>query len=99
MHEFSGTGEVQEALDALTRRDDPLVTRLERLAGHKEARYAQLLTGEPDVEAFAAARAASPSKSAVDNDRIVKLEDEVVSLKEQITLLSSRFDEFSKQFE
>ena len=47
MHPFGTIAQVQEALDALTNRDDPLVARLERLPGRKEARYGQLLV---DVE-------------------------------------------------
>src|SRR6476620_3195312 len=45
LHEFAGLGEVQETLDTLTRRDEPLVLKLERQAGQKEARYAHLLCG------------------------------------------------------
>lgn len=47
MHPFDTNAQVQDALDALTDRDDPLVARLERQPGHKESRYAQLLA---DVE-------------------------------------------------
>jgi uncharacterized protein YceH (UPF0502 family) len=43
MHPFTTIPEVQEALDALTDRDDPLVARLERQPGRKEVRYDQLL--------------------------------------------------------
>ncbi|MBA2620979.1 MAG: YceH family protein, partial [Acidobacteria bacterium] len=46
LYEFSGIGEVQETLDNLMRRDVPLVARLERQAGQKEARFAQLLTDD-----------------------------------------------------
>ncbi|MBA2737697.1 MAG: YceH family protein, partial [Pyrinomonadaceae bacterium] len=38
LYEFSGIGEVNETLDSLMRRDEPLVVRLERQAGQKEAR-------------------------------------------------------------
>ena len=47
MHPFDTLAQVQEALDVLTDRDDPLVARLERQPGRKEARYGQLLV---DVE-------------------------------------------------
>jgi uncharacterized protein YceH (UPF0502 family) len=43
MHSFDAVAQVQEALDALAARDDPLVTRLERQPGRKELRYGQLL--------------------------------------------------------
>ncbi|MEO5858165.1 MAG: YceH family protein, partial [Pyrinomonadaceae bacterium] len=45
MHEFGDLNEVQETLDDLARRDEPLLVRLERLPGQKEARYAHLLSG------------------------------------------------------
>ena len=43
MHAFDTVVEVQTELDALTNRDNPLVARLERQPGRKEARYGQLL--------------------------------------------------------
>src|SRR4029078_12151642 len=46
LFEFSNVAEVNETLDALMRRDEPLVVKLERQAGQKEARYAHLLSGE-----------------------------------------------------
>ena len=43
--EFATVGEVEAVLERLGQGDAPLVTRLERMPGQKEARYAQLLTG------------------------------------------------------
>jgi uncharacterized protein YceH (UPF0502 family) len=43
MHPFDTVAQVQEVLDALSDRDDPLVARLERQPGRKESRYGQLL--------------------------------------------------------
>ena len=43
MHPFDSVAQVQGELDALAGRDDPLVARLERQPGRKEARYGQLL--------------------------------------------------------
>src|SRR5579884_1333167 len=51
--EFESLEQVEEALESLAGRPDPLVTRLARGAGQKESRYAQLLTGEPDPAAAA----------------------------------------------
>ena len=50
MHPFDTLAQVQEALDALTQREDPLVTRLERAPGRKEARYCQLLVDGAQVQ-------------------------------------------------
>jgi uncharacterized protein YceH (UPF0502 family) len=92
MQEFSGLGEVQQTLDALIGREDPLVTRLERLPGQKDARFAQLLTGPVDLEALAAAHPTRSQAAESTNDRIAKLEAEIEQLK-------TEFAEFRKQFE
>ncbi|MCA1843117.1 MAG: YceH family protein, partial [Actinobacteria bacterium] len=49
MHDFAALSEVEETLEGLAARDEPLVMRLERQPGQKEARYAQLLSGQPDA--------------------------------------------------
>jgi len=46
LHSFGDQEEVERVLDALARRPEPLVRRLERAAGQKEARWAHLLGGE-----------------------------------------------------
>ena len=97
LYEFSGLGEVQETLDNLTRRDDPLVVKLERQPGQKEARFAHLLNGEIDVSTLPPPR---PSSSAAhDPGRIEQLETEVRELRTEMESLKTTFDEFKKQFE
>jgi uncharacterized protein YceH (UPF0502 family) len=96
LHEFAGLGEVQEALDGLTRRDEPLVIKLERQAGQKEARYAHLLCGPVDQSAVAPVREASSSGK---EDRIAKLESEIENLRGEFASLRETFEEFRKQFE
>jgi uncharacterized protein YceH (UPF0502 family) len=49
MHDFAGISEVESTLEELAGRDEPLVVRLERQPGQKEARYAHLLTGPVDA--------------------------------------------------
>ncbi len=99
LHGFSGLGEIQETLDGLARRDDPLVIRLPVLAGQKEARFAHLLSGEIDIEAFAVAQATRSTRSSVDGERVEKLEEEVSSLRAEVEELKQTFEEFKKQFE
>ena len=50
MHPFDTLAQVQEALDALTQQEDPLVARLERQPGRKEVRYCQLLVDGEQVQ-------------------------------------------------
>jgi len=99
LHEFSGLGEVQETLDGLMRRDEPLVQKLERMAGQKEQRFAHLLSGAIDVEAFAAAHPTRVVQAGASADRITKLEEEVAKLTEELTTFRETFDEFRKQFD
>ena len=97
LYEFSGLSDVQETLDALLRREEPLIVKLERLPGQKEARFAHLLSGEIDVSAYAKENAVS--NKHLDNDRLAKLEQEVESLRNEFNLLRQTFEDFKKQFE
>lgn len=98
LHEFSDLNEVQITLDDLARRDEPLIVKLERQPGQKEARFAHLLSGEVDVAAFAVAHE-RPSSGAGSNDRIEKLENEVERLSNELIEFRATFDEFRKQFD
>lgn len=60
LHAFASLAEVESTLDALMRREpQPLVTRLPRQTGQKEARFAHLLSGEPEPVAAETAQRAS----------------------------------------
>lgn len=98
LYEFSGLGEVNETLDGLMRRDEPLVIKLERQPGQKEVRYAHLLSGEIDVAAYAKEVSSSGSKQA-DNERLTALETELENLRGEFNLFQRSFEEFKKQFE
>ena len=52
LHQFSSLQEIQETLDEMADRSEPLVVKLERQPGQKEARYAHLLSGAVNAEAF-----------------------------------------------
>lgn len=99
LHEFSGLGEVQETLDVLARRDEPLIVKMERLPGQKEARYAHLLAGEVTAESFAASRPAAALSSSNANQRIETLEQEIVSMRAEFAALKETFEQFRKQFD
>ena len=74
MNDFASLSQVEETLETLAVRDEPLVTRLERQPGQKEARYAQLLGGPVDGAAFsppasyASAGSAAPAAPATSAD-------------------------------
>jgi uncharacterized protein YceH (UPF0502 family) len=52
LHDFSGLEEVEQTLNGLISRDEPLVARLPRQPGQKEGRFAHLLSGEINLEAL-----------------------------------------------
>ena len=65
MHPFPTVEQVQEVLEALATRAEPLVTRLERQPGRKEVRYAELVvSGAPAASASAADTPAAAASSA-----------------------------------
>ena len=98
LHEFSGMGEVNETLDRLAGRDEPLVARLERMPGQKEGRFAHLLSGPIDLESLNFGRERSPATPA-STERIETLEAEVGKLRSELESFRSEFAEFRKQFD
>jgi uncharacterized protein len=64
MAEFAGVEHVEEELEILAVRDEPLVTRLPREPGRKEARYAHLLAGEEDASLLPAPPPSAGGQSA-----------------------------------
>ena len=100
LYEFSGLEEVEETLRGLMARDpEAFVKKLPRQAGQKEARFAQLLSGEPSIEAGEAPGPERVTRRTGDGDRVAKLQEQVQTLTEQVENLSAQFAEFKKQFE
>jgi uncharacterized protein YceH (UPF0502 family) len=99
LYEFSGLEEVESTLNSLINREpDPLVTRLNRQPGQKEARFAHLLSGEVSVDTVFEESAPSRSRRG-DNDRVAALEAEIETLKAEVGMLKTQFEGFKKQFE
>jgi uncharacterized protein YceH (UPF0502 family) len=101
MSAFSDLAAVEGVLDELMARTPPLVTRLARLPGRKESRYAHLLAGEPEP---AAEENVPPPEAArlrvmAENERMAKLEEEVVSLRGEVAELRRMVEDFKAQFE
>jgi uncharacterized protein YceH (UPF0502 family) len=91
---------VQKTLDGLIRRDDPLVVKLERQPGQKEARYAHLMSGEIDLtRAVSSHDPAALQTHASSDDCTGRLETEVERLRNELAAFRAEFDEFRKQFD
>ncbi|MEO8434517.1 MAG: YceH family protein [Pyrinomonadaceae bacterium] len=102
IYEFSGLEEAESTLNTLISREpEPLVIRLPRQAGQKEARFAHLLSGEVAIEAMPEGEQSLRSirTSRADPDKVQKLEQEVESLRSEVAGLQKQFEDFKRQFE
>lgn len=101
LYDFSSLEEVDATVNALiTHEPDPLVVRLARQPGQKEARFAHLLSGVPAEEIATEAPASrSTSSRQSDRERIEHLEQAITTLREEVQTLKQQFGEFKKQFE
>ena len=99
LFDFRDLNEVQAALDELTKRDEPLILKLERQPGQKEARFAHLLSGEIDVSKLPVPSERTGGGASASNERIEKLEGEVERLSSELAEFKALFEEFRKQFD
>ena len=92
LHSFADNSEVVTALNSLMEMDgEPLVVKLPRTPGRKDAEYMHLLCGPIDIEAHAseakaAATAGSSGRVGMSEllERVCKLEEEVAELKARL---------------
>ena len=91
---------VEELLQNLMEREEPLVMRLPRQPGRKEHRFTHLLSGLPDIEK-SSALPTEPARLmvAAENDRIARLEEEVAALRAELDEVSKQLKAFQSQFE
>jgi len=97
VYPFEDLAEVEATLDELA--ESGYVTKLPRMAGRKESRYAHLLSGEVEAET----EAPRPENATIlvrrENDRILELEEELQNLREDFNALQAEFEKFRKEFE
>jgi uncharacterized protein YceH (UPF0502 family) len=96
MHSFSDVDEVERLLSAMAERG--LVTRLPKLTGTKEPRWAHLLSGEIDVNALAAEESARHAPGPR-SDRVAELEQTIRNLEQRLADLEAQFRQFKANFE
>lgn len=100
LHEFSTVAEVESGLQFLIDKFPPLVARLPRAPGTKEARYAHLLSGEEIVASQEAPAVFSVgAETPPRQDRVSQLEAEVARLRNEVERLAEQFESFKKQFD
>jgi uncharacterized protein YceH (UPF0502 family) len=96
LYDFRDLNDVNETLEALAKRDEPLIVKLERAPGQKEARYAHLLAGE--VTSYRPPERPA-SRSSANDERVEKLEQELANLRNEFDAFRQSVEEFRKQFE
>lgn len=91
LYEFDDLDDIQFMLQRLADHEPPLVMTLPRQPGQKEARFAHLLCGEPDIPEPVARPAAHQSAGSL-TARVEALEQEVEALKQEIESLKPTYD-------
>jgi len=103
LYEFKDLEEVELTLQAMAEAEpSPIVTRLPRLPGTKESRFAHLLSGEVVVEqAPEAAERPEPAMIEVraENERLARLEESLNALRADLDDLKQAFADFKRQFD
>jgi uncharacterized protein YceH (UPF0502 family) len=81
MHEFESIEEVQGVLERLSSTEMPFLLQLPRRPGQKEARYAHLLSGAPEINDEEEEDMSLKNQDSL-TARVFKLETELAELKE-----------------
>jgi uncharacterized protein len=97
---FADLAHVEATLDALGARVDPLVVRLARRPGQKDARYVHLLSGAVDADMFgdedhAAVGSSASSGIGARAERVADLEARVNELESRLADTEGRLAELS----
>jgi len=100
LFEFQSLEEVEATLNTLiTRLPSPLVARLARQPGQKEARYAHLLSGEVTVDASPATAIHVRADVPAEPDRLGALERTVDELRSEVADLRAEVEGFRRLLE
>jgi len=94
LHRFSTTAEVEDALQRLAGKPEPLVIQLPRRPGQKESRWTHLAAGPPEEEPLRAA-SLPPTETPVRSrllDRIEELENRVTQIERELGRLLDALD-------
>jgi uncharacterized protein YceH (UPF0502 family) len=98
LHTFDDLAAVQSTLERLaartpgesTNETGPLTTILPRQPGSREARYAHLLSGPPDLSTAHPVASERSEAAAIQTDRLARLEAEVAALAAALEALQAR---------
>src|SRR5690606_26475106 len=84
LFEFESLDEVQEVLNHLSEGDNPYIQQLPKRSGQKEQRYIHLFGALPDINETSSEKSVPNVEVGNLENRITKLEDEVIYLRENL---------------
>ena len=96
LYAFQDLGEMEAALDCLTSGPEPLVAKLPRQAGSREARFAQLLGGMEDDPRATQPLSGLPGLASTQQP---SLREELAALRAEVAALRGDFENLRKQLE
>ena len=99
IYSFTDLAETELVLEKLSTPPNggPLVKKLPRLPGQKEARYIHLLSGEPDLDALAADTSNLDAAASAQPTRIAQMEQDLTDLRSEFNDLKRRFEALESQ--
>ena len=97
VYKFQDLEDVETTLEELC--SIGYITRLPRMAGRKEPRYAHLLSGEVNIEAISPGPEPATITVRAENERIAALEEELQQLRHDFNALQAEFEKFRREFE
>lgn len=95
MHPFASTADVEATLDAMARREPPLVARVDRAPGQREGRWIQLLEADaPGRAATAPPPSVTPTSTrpAPTNEAASQRVERIDDLEARVAALEARLD-------
>ena len=93
LHTFADNEEVVIAANSLVERDgEPVLVKLPRTAGRKDAEYMHLFSGPVDVEAYAAEAQDARSAGSSSRTSVAELEERVERLEAEVARLKALLD-------
>lgn len=99
LRSYGSLAEVETLLQGLSLRDKPLIVKLPRQPGSRESRFAHLLGGPVEMEQSEPPPHPAPLvlQRQSENDKIAKLEEEIASLRMELSYLKEQFAEFKRE--
>ncbi len=94
---FDDVNEVEAELENLMAREEPLVVKLPREPGKREARYAHLFSGTPQISSLPATAIDEIEPEVFDRERINTLEKQVLALQLGLDELQHKYEQLGDQ--